>query len=138
MQESLKTLLYNVIYSIQELWVLFTPMPREVNAAFQRKYSASPSAATEWYYAFSKSLNYVRAERIAKDLKWTYESEYGTLDITINRSKPEKDPRDIAAAKLQKNQPILNVSFVLKIWDSQVTRHTLQDKIFVEPLKKSL
>ena len=53
---------------------------------------------------FSKSLNYVRAERIAKDLKWTYESEYGTLDITINRSKPEKDPRDIAAAKLQKNQ----------------------------------
>lgn len=81
---------------------VFTPMPREVNAAFQRKYSASPSAATEWYYAFSKSLNYVRAERIAKDLKWTYESEYGTLDITINRSKPEKDPRDIAAAKLQK------------------------------------
>ena len=110
---------------------VFTPMPREVNATFQRKYSASPSAATEWYYAFSKSLNYVRAERIAKDLKWTYESEYGILDITINRSKPEKDPRDIAAAKLQKNQPILNVSFVLKIWDSQVTKHTLQDKIFV-------
>ena len=81
---------------------VFTPMPREVNATFQRKYSASPSAATKWYYAFSKSLNYVRAERIAKDLKWTYESEYGTLDITINRSKPEKDPRDIAAAKLQK------------------------------------
>ena len=81
---------------------VFTPMPREVNATFQRKYSASPTAATEWYYAFSKSLNYVRAERIAKDLKWTYESEYGTLDITINRSKPEKDPRDIAAAKLQK------------------------------------
>lgn len=50
---------------------VFTPMPREVNATFQRKYSASPSAATEWYYAFSKSLNYVRAERIAKDLKWT-------------------------------------------------------------------
>ena len=86
---------------------VFTPMPREVNATFQRKYSASPSAATEWYYAFSKSLNYVRAERIAKDLKWTYESEYGTLDITINRSKPEKDPRDIAAAKLQKKSAYL-------------------------------
>ena len=82
---------------------VFTPMPREVNATFQRKYSASPSAATEWYYAFSKSLNYVRAERIAKDLKWTYESEYGTLDITINRSKPEKDPKAIAAAKLIKS-----------------------------------
>lgn len=48
---------------------VFTPMPREVNATFQRKYSASPSEATEWYYALSKSLNYVRAERIAKDLK---------------------------------------------------------------------
>ena len=102
MQESLKTLLYNVIYSIQELWV-FLHLCREKLATFQRKYSASPSAATEWYYAFSKSLNYVRAERIAKDLKWTYESEYGTLDITINRSKPEKDPKAIAAAKLIKS-----------------------------------
>lgn len=110
---------------------VFTPMPREVNATFQRNYSASPSAATEWYYAFSKSLNYVRAERIAKDLKWTYESEYGTLDITINRSKPEKDPLILLLLNCKKSQPILNVSFVLKIWDSQVTRHTLQDKIFV-------
>lgn len=81
---------------------VFTPMPREVNSVFQRKYAVSPISATEWYYTFSKNLNYVRAERIAKDLKWTYESEYGTLDITINRSKPEKDPRDIAAAKTQK------------------------------------
>ena len=109
---------------------VFTPMPREVNAAFQRKYSASPSAATEWYYAFSKSLNYVRAERIAKDLKWTYESEYGTLDITINRSSQRKI-LVILLLNCKKNQPILHVSFVLKIWDSQVTRHTLQDKIFV-------
>ena len=81
---------------------VFTPMPREVNEIFQRKYAESPKAATDWYYNFSKNLNYVRAERIAKDMKWTYESEYGTLDITINRSKPEKDPRDIAAAKTQK------------------------------------
>ena len=107
---------------------VFTPMPREVNAAFQRKYSASPSAATEWYYAFSKSLNYVRAERIAKDLKWTYESEYGTLDITISQRKILVI---LLLLNCKKNQPILNVSFVLKIWDSQVTRHTLQDKIFV-------
>lgn len=81
---------------------VFTPMPHEVNAVFQRKYAESPESATNWYYVFSKNLNYVRAERIAKDLKWTYESEYGTLDITINRSKPEKDPRDIEAAKSQK------------------------------------
>ncbi len=81
---------------------ILTPLPREVIAAFRQQYAVSPEAATDWYYDFSKKLNYVRAGRIAKDLKWTYPCEYGTLDITINRSKPEKDPRDIAAAKMQK------------------------------------
>lgn len=79
-----------------------TPMPREVKEKFFSLYNSSPEKATDWYFRFCKDLNYVRADRIAKDLKWTYESEYGTLDITINRSKPEKDPRDIAAAKSQK------------------------------------
>ena len=78
---------------------ILTPMPREVNRIFYRKYNESPESATEWYYDFSKKLNYVRAGRIAKDLKWTYKCEYGELDITINRSKPEKDPRDIAMAR---------------------------------------
>lgn len=82
---------------------IFTPMPHEVIKNFADKYSQSPREATDWYYNFCKNLNYVRADRIAKDLKWTFESEYGTLDITINRSKPEKDPRDIAAAKTQKS-----------------------------------
>lgn len=81
---------------------LLTPMPREVIATFREKYNVSPAEATDWYFDFSKKLNYVRAGRIAKDLVWTYDSEYGTLDITINRSKPEKDPRDIAAARAQK------------------------------------
>ena len=81
---------------------LLTAMPREVIAEFGKRYDASPREATDWYYRYSQSINYVRAERIAKDLVWTYDTEYGTLDITINRSKPEKDPRDIAAAKLQK------------------------------------
>lgn len=76
-----------------------TPMPREVNRAFREKYKQSPAVATDWYYNFSKQLNYVRAGRIAKDLKWVYKSEYGDLDVTINLSKPEKDPRDIAAAR---------------------------------------
>ena len=71
---------------------VFTPMPREVNAVFRQKYAESPETATDWYYDFSKNLNYVRAERIAKDMKWTAESEYGTLDITINLSKPENLP----------------------------------------------
>ncbi len=85
-----------------KLMGILTPMPREVIAEFRRKYAADPKEATDWYYDFSKKLNYVRAGRIAKDLKWTYDCEYGTLDITINCSKPEKDPRDIAAAKTQK------------------------------------
>lgn len=78
---------------------IFTPMPREISAEFKGKYAISPKEATDWYFGFSKNTNYVRAGRIAKDMKWPYESEYGTLDITINRSKPEKDPRDIAAAR---------------------------------------
>lgn len=81
---------------------LLTAMPREVIAEFKHRYAANPKEATDWYYEYSKKTNYVRAERIAKDLVWTYDCDYGTLDITINRSKPEKDPRDIAAAKLQK------------------------------------
>lgn len=85
-----------------KLMGILTPMPREMIAEFHRLYAASPVQATDWYYDISKKLNYVRAGRIAKDLKWTYDCEYGTLDITINRSKPEKDPRDIAAAKNQK------------------------------------
>ena len=76
-----------------------TPMPREVNGVFREKYANSPAEATDWYYGFSKQLNYVRAGRIAKDMKWVYKSEYGDLDVTINLSKPEKDPRDIAAAR---------------------------------------
>ncbi len=81
---------------------IFTPMPREVKKEFVSKYSESPVKATEWYYGFSKKLNYVRAGRIAKDLKWVYDCEYGALDITVNCSKPEKDPRDIAAAGANK------------------------------------
>lgn len=78
---------------------LLMPLPREVLADFDKRYDISPDFATEWYYRFSKDVNYVRAGRIAKDLKWQYECDYGTLDITVNLSKPEKDPRDIAAAR---------------------------------------
>ncbi len=81
---------------------VFVAMPHEVNRIFREKYADFPKAATDWYYAYSKNTNYVRAGRISKDIRWTYPSEYGVLDITINRSKPEKDPRDIAAAR---NQP---------------------------------
>lgn len=85
-----------------KLMGIFTPMPHEMIAKFQERYQESPEAATDWYFDISQKLNYVRAGRIAKDKKWKYASEYGMLDITINRSKPEKDPRDIAAARNQK------------------------------------
>ena len=93
------TAVYRDLFDTKIMGV-FTPFPHEVNAEFQRRLAVSPKEATDWYFDFSKKLNYVRAERIARDMKWTYDSEYGVLDITINRS--EKDPRDIAAAKTQK------------------------------------
>ena len=77
-----------------------TPWPHEVRRRFADLYAESPRKATDWYYKFSCDTNYIRRDRIKKDLKWVYESEYGPLDITINLSKPEKDPRAIAAARL--------------------------------------
>ena len=76
-----------------------TPMPREVIRAFREKYAVSPKEATDWYYRFSCDTDYIRRYRIAKDMRWKYESEYGEMDITINLSKPEKDPKAIAAAR---------------------------------------
>ena len=76
------------------------PPPHEVRAIFQALYEHSPEAATDWYYEFSCDSNYIRRDRIARDRKWVYDCEYGSLDITINLSKPEKDPRAIAAARL--------------------------------------
>ena len=76
-----------------------TPMPREVVRTFKEKYAVSPEKATDWYYQFSCDTDYIRRYRIAKDMRWKYESQYGEMDITINLSKPEKDPKAIAAAK---------------------------------------
>ncbi|MBR0200411.1 MAG: UDP-glucose--hexose-1-phosphate uridylyltransferase [Oscillospiraceae bacterium] len=76
------------------------PPPHEVRAIFEGLRVDYPEAATDWYYQFSCDSNYIRRDRIQKDLKWVYPCEYGDLDITVNLSKPEKDPRAIAAAKL--------------------------------------
>ena len=73
-----------------------TPRPSQVIQRFWEEYRESPAAATDWYYAFSGDTNYIRRDRIARDLKWTVDTDYGALDITINLSKPEKDPRAIA------------------------------------------
>ncbi|MCI8811941.1 MAG: UDP-glucose--hexose-1-phosphate uridylyltransferase [Oscillibacter sp.] len=78
---------------------ILTPRPSQVIRTFQEKYAQSPREATDWYYKFSQDTDYIRRYRIAKDVKWVAPTEYGDLDITINLSKPEKDPRAIAAAK---------------------------------------
>ena len=81
------------------LMAVLTPRPSQVIRTFEEKYAASPEQATDWYYRFSQDTNYIRTDRIAKDLHWTTDTEYGALDITINLSKPEKDPKAIALAK---------------------------------------
>ena len=83
-----------------ELMGRLTPRPGYVRARFKALYEQSPRAATDWFYKFSRDTDYIRRYRIAKDMKWVTETQYGALDITINLSKPEKDPRAIAAAKL--------------------------------------
>ena len=76
------------------------PRPKQVIDEFNRIYdNHGPIAATDYFYKLSKASDYIRTYRVKKDLKWTCDTEYGTLDITINLSKPEKDPKAIAAAK---------------------------------------
>ena len=79
-----------------------TPRPSEVIRTFRSLYGESPEKATDWFYKFSQDTNYIRATRVAKDIRWSVPSEFGDIDISINLSKPEKDPRDIAAAKTAK------------------------------------
>ncbi|MBQ9900886.1 MAG: UDP-glucose--hexose-1-phosphate uridylyltransferase [Clostridia bacterium] len=74
------------------------PRPSQVITEFREHYGQSPEEATDRFYTFSCDSNYIRRDRIARDRKWKFQSEYGELDITVNLSKPEKDPRDIAAA----------------------------------------
>ena len=76
-----------------------TPRPAQVRAAFAERYARSPEEATDWYYQFSQNTDYIRRYRVARDQKWIAHTDYGDLEITINLSKPEKDPRAIAAAR---------------------------------------
>ncbi|MBR6044453.1 MAG: UDP-glucose--hexose-1-phosphate uridylyltransferase [Ruminococcus sp.] len=85
-----------------KLMGLLTPRPSEVTAKFEELYKASPEQATDYFYKLSQDTDYIRRCRIAKDVRWLAPTEYGELDITINLSKPEKDPKAIAAAKLAK------------------------------------
>ncbi len=82
-----------------KLMGILTPRPSEVIHRFGEAYNASPKAATDYFYALCQNSNYIRRDRIEKDIKWSYPSEFGELEVSINLSKPEKDPLDIARAK---------------------------------------
>ena len=115
-QDSLQTILDSLIdYAIQQniipdtqssrdsldarLMNAMLPRPSQVIETFSKYYQHSPEEATDYYYDFSRATNYIHVDRIKKDKKWITKTKYGEIDITINLSKPEKDPRDIAKAK---------------------------------------
>ena len=79
------------------------PRPAQVQETFAKKYELSPKEATDYYYKLSQDSDYIRRYRVCKDRKWKVDSPYGEIDITINLSKPEKDPKAIAAAKNSKS-----------------------------------
>ena len=76
-----------------------TPRPGEVIRTFWENYQKDPKQATDYFHHLCKASNYIRTQRIAKDQHWTVDTEYGEMEISINLSKPEKDPAEIAAAK---------------------------------------
>ena len=82
-----------------KVMAIFCERPSTVIKTFNDLYQQDPKKSTDWFYQYSKDVNYIRSERIAKDIKWETKTKYGVLDITINLSKPEKDPRDILKAK---------------------------------------
>ena len=92
------SIVYRDLFDTKLMGVL-TPRPAQVIEKFQALYARSPRAATDWYYQFSQDTNYIRRDRIARDVQWKAPTQYGELDITINLSKPEKDPKAIAAAR---------------------------------------
>src|SRR5699024_662066 len=80
-----------------KLMGILTPRPSQVIAEFEDLYGENPQKATDAFYKFSQDTNYIRRDRIKKDIRWKVDSPYGKIDITINLSKPEKDPKAIAA-----------------------------------------
>ena len=92
------SVVYRDLFDTRLMGVL-TDRPGNVIRKFREKYEESPESATQFYYNFSKNTDYIRRYRISRDVKWVAPTQYGDLDITINLSKPEKDPKAIAAAR---------------------------------------
>ena len=92
------SIVYRDLFDTKLMGIL-TPRPSEVRRRFKELYKSSPEEATDYYYKLSCDTDYIRRYRVCKDMKWVTPTEYGDIDITINLSKPEKDPKAIAAAK---------------------------------------
>lgn len=95
------SVVYRDLFDTKVMGVL-TPRPSQVIKRFNEEYEKSPQDATDFYYDFSRKTDYIRDYRIKNDVKWVTSNEYGDIDITINLSKPEKDPKAIAAALTMK------------------------------------
>lgn len=92
------SIVYRDLFDTKLMATMVAP-PHYIIEEFRSRYLNSPKEATDWYYKFSQDTDYIRRYRIARDVKWVTKTEYGDLDITINLSKPEKDPKAIAAAR---------------------------------------
>ena len=96
-----KSIVYRDLFDTK-IMSMMVPRPSEVISEFETRYERSPMEATDYFYKLSQDTDYIRRYRIKKDQKWVAATKYGNLDITINLSKPEKDPKAIAAAKTAK------------------------------------
>lgn len=98
-----KKIIEDALYSkdifSSDIMDIFLPTPSLINKEFYKRYAISPKESTDYFYSLSKSSNYIRTDRIAKNINFKAPSKYGTMDITINLSKPEKDPKEIALAR---------------------------------------
>ena len=105
------------------------PRPAQVQKSFWEKYEKSPEEATDYFYKLSQDSDYIRRYRVKKDQKWTVDSPYGAIDITINLSKPEKDPKAIAAAKLIKSSSYPKCLLCPENEDMQAANHPAKERI---------
>ena len=112
------TITYRDLFDTKIMGML-VPRPSEVIKKFQALYQISPKEATDYFYKLSRDTNYIRRYRIKKDQKWTADTEFGTLDITINLSKPEKIRRRSQQPSLQNRAVIQNAFCAKKTRDMQ-------------------
>ena len=107
-QEAIKAGKLSNMTKTKEIWISalmdeLTPKPSQIQNKFESLYQSSPREATDYFYKLSMDTNYIQRDRIKMDKKWKKKTSYGELDITINLSKPEKDPKEIAMAKLERS-----------------------------------